>query len=74
MQGECLQDQEAGDLMWRSFASASLREEYQEQVMEKAGEAWPEEEGMEEKWKAVSWALTSIAEDLLGMAGRSQPD
>ena len=29
---------------------------------------------MEEKWKAVSCALTSTAKDLLGMAGRPQPD
>ena len=56
------------------LASAPLRDEYQEQVTEKAGEAWPEEGGVEEKWKAVSCALISSAEDLLGTAGCPQPD
>ena len=56
------------------LASSPLREEYQEQVTEKAGEAWPEEEGMEEKWKAVSCTTISSAEDLLGIAGHSKPN
>ena len=43
--------------------------------MEKAGGAWPEEGDMEEKWKAVSCALTSTTEDLLHVArdGRTLP-
>ena len=38
--------------------SASVVEGDQEQVMEKVGKTWPEGRSMEEKWMAVSCALT----------------
>ena len=49
-------------------------ERYQEEVMKRAKEAWPEVDGVQEKWLAVHDALTSAAQDVLGVATRHQPD
>ena len=37
---------------------------YIETVLEKASESWPEDGTVDEKWQAVSTALTSMAEDV----------
>ena len=39
---------------------------YIETVLEKASESWPEDGAVAEKWQAVSAALTSAAEEVLG--------
>ena len=49
-------------------------EQYQEEVVKRANEVWPDEEGVQEKWLAVHGALTSAAEDVLGVVARRQPD
>ena len=42
--------------------------------MKRANEAWPDEERVQEKWLTVHGALTSAAEDVLGVVARRQPD
>ena len=47
-------------------------EQYQEEVVKRASETWPDEEGVQEKWLTVHGALTSA--DVLGVAARRQSD
>ena len=51
----------------------SVRDEFQEQVVERVREAWPEE-GVDVKWWAVHSAFTTTAKDMLGMARHRHPD
>ena len=53
---------------------SAVRDEYLEKVLEKAREAWCEDNGVDEKWLTIQSALVTTAEDVLGRAGRSQPD
>ena len=43
-------------------------------VLERAREAWCEDNGVDEKWLTIQSALVTTAEDVLGRAGRLQPD
>ena len=43
-------------------------------MLQKAGTSWPEDEVVEEKWRAVSTALTTAADNVLGTSSRHQPD
>ena len=52
----------------------AVRSEYLEKVLERAREDWSEEDGVDEKWSAVLSALVTTVEDVLGRAGRPQPD
>jgi len=68
--------------MVRNFNNASgnyvggcwVADQYLESVLQKAGVSWPEDGIVEEKWKAVSAALTSVADDVLGTSSHCQPD
>ena len=53
---------------------SAVRDEYLEKVLEKAREAWCEDNGVDEKWLTIQSALVTTAEDVLGRAGRQQPD
>ena len=46
-----------------------MGDEFQEQVLERERETWPEEEGEEDKWSAVRFVLLTTAEDVLEMVG-----
>ena len=52
----------------------SKKEEFQEKVLDDVKSAWPEEGTINEKWTTVRSALVKTAENLLGLAGRRQPD
>jgi hypothetical protein len=52
----------------------SVRDEYLQEVLERASSDWCNESGVEEKWSAVRCALVSTAEGMLGEAGRTEPD
>ena len=52
----------------------SQRQEYVKGVVERAREEWPDEETVEEKWRAMRTALVDTAGETLGKAKRSQPD
>ena len=52
----------------------AVRSEYLEKVLERAREDWSKADGVDEKWSAVLSALVITAEDVLGRAGRPQPD
>ena len=45
-------------------------------MVKRASEAWPDEERVQKKWLTVHGALimTSVAEDVLGVEARLQPD
>ena len=51
-----------------------MRLEFQKQVVEGAGAAWPAECGLDEKWTAVTGALIEPADVLLGKVKGCQPD
>jgi len=51
-----------------------VADQYLECVLERASASWPEDGTVEEKWKAVSAALTSAADGVLGTSSRRQPD
>ena len=55
-------------------SNQTLRLEFQKQVAERAGAAWPLEGGLDEKWTAVSGALIESADELVGKAKGCQPD
>ena len=50
-----------------------VMEESQEEVMERARAAWPEEGMAEDKWTAVHTALTEAADSQLGRVKGHQP-
>ena len=52
----------------------ALRLEFQKQVVERAGTAWPVEGGVDEKWSAVGVALIESADKLVGKVKGRQPD
>ena len=47
---------------------------YLQAVLEKASGDWHEEANGEDKWSAVRSGLVDAAEEVLGEAGRHQPD
>ena len=47
---------------------------YIKTVLEKAGELWPVDGVVEEKWQAVSAAISSTGTEVLGTSSRYQPD
>ena len=51
-----------------------VMEEFQKDMMERAGAAWPEEGMAEEKWTAVCTALREAAGSQLGRVKGHQPD
>ena len=51
-----------------------VMEEFQEEVVERARVAWPEEGMAEDKWKAVCTALTEAADSRLDRVKGRQPD
>ena len=52
----------------------ALRLEFQKQVVQTAGAAWPAEGGVDEKCTAVSEALLDLADELVGKVKGHQPD
>ena len=52
----------------------SVRSRYVQGVLERAEDVWHDEAGVEGKWSAVKTALICTAEEVLGRAGRLQPD
>ena len=53
---------------------SEVRAQYLEKVLERARDACSEDDGVDELWSAIQSALVTTAEDVLGRAGRSQPD
>ena len=51
-----------------------MRAQYLEKVLERASDACSEDDGVDELWSAIQSALVTTAEDVLGGAGRYQPD
>ena len=52
----------------------SVKDKYLQAVLEKASRDWHEGANVEDKWSAVRSRLVNAAEEMLGEAGRHQPD
>lgn len=52
----------------------SVKGRYLQGVLQRAGDDWCEDAGVEDKWSAVKTALVSTAEEVFGKAQRLQPD
>ena len=52
----------------------SVKRKYLQGVPERVENDWCDDAGVEEKWPEVKNALVHTAEDVLGRAGRLQPD
>ena len=55
-------------------SNQALRLEFQKQVAERVGAAWPTQGGVDEKWTAVSGTLIESADELVGKVKGHQPD
>lgn len=65
---------DVGKLLSKENEGQEVRDKYQEVVLERASESWPEDGDVMAKWEAVRSAMTSAADDVLGTTARRQPD
>ena len=52
----------------------TYKDNYLQAAMEKASSDWREEASVDDKWSALKSGLANAAEEVLGEAGRHQPD